>query len=482
MRVLLVNPSQEHFITTQKGWSLGLRDVGYYQPLGILYVATCLIQKLPDVQVKVIDAASPDMPYSRLQKIMKAYRPDVVGISTYTHTFVDALTVSRITKSINPEIHVTLGGHHLSYFPHETLVHESVDSIIVGEGELKFTHLIEHLQSGLRVEDVDGVFTRRTQGVIDGYGRRGKFLDNVEQLPYPNRRLVEDYSYYNMLTLDRKMTTIISSRGCPYDCNFCAQGREPYRPRTAMDVVEEMLWCYKQGFSDFFFVEDTFNISNTKVAEFCNALMSRNLEVGWCCKARIHGMDYDTLMLMKKAGCYLINFGVETGTDEGLRNLQKGTTTAEIKQVFEWCKQIGIQTMAYFMIGHPFEKSHEDVFGNLKFLMSLNPDYCNINLVNPIPFTPLFDQGVEKGILDYTPWRRMVLRGEMFTPGNWEEHFSKDQLQALRNRALLKFFFRPAYILSQLENLANGKQLWYKTKVALSMLAGALKIPRRRLQ
>jgi len=444
--------------------------VGYYQPLGILYVATYLVKDQSDLEVKVIDAASPDMPYSQLRSLIAGFMPDVIGISTYTHTFIDALTISRIAKKLRQDIHVTMGGHHLSYFAKETLHHRTVDSVIIGEGEFKFARLIKNIRYNLPLEEVDGVFTRHNQYDIGAYKKTDHFLPDISDLPFPDRSLVEGYQYGNMLTSNRRMTTIISSRGCPFNCTFCPQGREPYRPRSSQDVVDEIEDLHKKGYTDFFFAEDTFNISKKKVLDFCNELMGRGLNVGWCCKARISGMNYETLSLMRKAGCYLINFGVETGTDEGLIEIQKETNTAQIRQVFDWCRKVGIQTMAYFMIGHPFEKTKRDIHNNISFLISLNADYCNINSVNPTPFTPLFDKGVQKGILSYAPWRTMVLTGKMFTPANWEEHLSKKEIQRLRNISILRFYFRPSYILFQLRNTINSGQLLFKVKIATSML------------
>jgi radical SAM superfamily enzyme YgiQ (UPF0313 family) len=472
MRVLFINPSQEHFISAQQGWSFGLRDVGYYQPLGVLYVATHLQQALPQCTVQVIDAASPDMPYDELRGRIRAFAPDVLGISTYTHTFVDALTICRITREEAPGAHITLGGHHLTYYARETLTHDCVDSVVIGEGEEKCTELVRALMTGTDVEAVCGVFTRKNLDAIADFPPDKRFVADIARLPVPDRSLVAAHAYYNMLTVGRKMTTIISSRGCPYKCTFCPQGREPYRPRSAKDVADEIEACLKQGYTDFFFAEDTFNINAAKVIALCDEILARGLKVRWCCKARIHGMTREALARMAQAGCYLINFGVETGSDEGLAILQKGTTTAEIRQVFQWTREVGIQSMAYFMIGHPFEKTARDVMRHVRFLLSLGATYCNINSVNPVPFTPLFDEGVAKGICDYGPWFRLVLHGEMFSPCNWEEHLSHARLQRLRSLALFLFYFRPAYIARQLMAVESPAQLVYKARVACNMLVG----------
>lgn len=476
MKVLFVNPSQEHFALAQKGWSLGLRDVGYYQPLGILYVATYLQRALPQCEVKVVDAASPDMPYDELREIIADFSPDLLGISTYTHTFVDALMICRITRETVPGAHITLGGHHLTYFARETLTHDCLDSVIVGEGEEKCAALAKALIEGTPVERIPGVFTRKNQGEIEKYPHNERFVKDVASLPWPDRNLVSAHEYGNMLTIGRKMTTIISSRGCPFKCTFCPQGREPYRPRKAKDVVDEMQDCHDKGYTDFFFAEDTFNINSAKVASLCDEIIRRGLKVNWCCKARVHGMTRGTLSRMARAGCQLINYGVETGNDEGLAALQKGVGIEEIRDVFAWTREAGIQTMAYFMIGHPFEKTAWDVLRNVRFLISLNASYCNINTVNPVPFTPLFDEGVAKGICDYEPWRRLVLRGETFIPCNWEEHFTHDQLQRLRSLALFLFYFRPGYIFQRVRAVGNIRQLFYMARVGCKILFEAFRV------
>ena len=144
-----------------EGWTFGIKDAGYYQPLGILYVATYLKHQLPDVDVKLTDAASPDMPYEELALEIKAYGPDVIGVSNYTSTFIDTLKIASIAKKFNPSVHVNLGGHHLAHFSKETLSHDTVDSVIIGEGEISFAGLIQRLMLYRPVETVPGVFTKK---------------------------------------------------------------------------------------------------------------------------------------------------------------------------------------------------------------------------------------------------------------------------------------------------------------------------------
>lgn len=457
-----------------EGWTFGVKDAGYYQPLGILYVATYLKHKRPDVDVKVIDAASPDMPYDELALEIKAYAPDVIGISTYTPTFIDTLKIAGIAKKINPSVHINLGGHHLDHFSKETLTHDTIDSVIIGEGEVSFTRLIEHLLTNRPVESVPGVFTQKNIEAVDHFEKKDHFMNRIDELPFPDRGLVAAHDYYNVLTLNKKMTTIISSRGCPYNCSFCSQGREPYRQRSSVNVVDEIAACLKAGYTDFFFSEDTFNISKKKVVEFCQEIFKRDLKFSWCCKARIHGMDHETLAYMKAAGCYLINFGIETGSDEGLKAIRKGTSIREIRQVTRWCKQLGIKVMSYFIIGHPFERSKKDVNKNLDFLISLDTEFCHIGVLTPIPYTELFDGAEAKGIVSYTPWKNFVLTGESFTIKNWDEHLTMSELSRLKMKGLLKFYFRPSYLMWQLVNNAHPKEIAYKAKVALNMIRGFL--------
>jgi radical SAM superfamily enzyme YgiQ (UPF0313 family) len=474
MKVLFINPSQEHFICHQIGWSPGIKDIGHYPPLGLLYVATHLKKNRDHVEVQVIDAASPDMPYPELEKRIKDYYPDVIGIATYTQSFIDTLKVASIAKKINPEVHINLGGHHLSHFSKETLQHQTIDSVIIGEGEITFTELVDCLAENKPIENIKGIFTRNNIEEVDKFSPAEGYVSDISQLPFPDRDMIREFSYYNALTIDKKMTTLVSSRGCPYTCTFCPLGRQPYRQRSIKDVVDEIEHYIKRGYTDFFFAEDTFNINKKKVIDFCNEIRARNLKFSWCCKARISGMDFDTLQNMAQTGCYLVNFGVETGSDAGLKELQKGTTTKEICMVFQWCKDVKIQTMAYFMIGHPFEKTREEVEKNIDFLISLEPNYCIINTLNPFPFTALFDEGVKKGLVSYEPWKQMVLTGKTFTPNNWEEFFTKEELQDLRMRGMVKFYLRSSYILKQLGSLNTLKQLLYASKVGIHILAGFL--------
>jgi radical SAM superfamily enzyme YgiQ (UPF0313 family) len=473
MKVLLINPSQENFLNYKVGWIFGLRDVGYYQPLGLLYIATYLKKKSPDLEVKLIDAASPNMPYGELEKRVQEFLPDIVGIASYTQTFIDTIKSAEIVKRVNPFAHVTLGGNHLFYFPRESLSHAVVDSIILGDGEIRFYQLVARIGKQLPLEDIEGVYTKKNIQSLDDHFDKSRFLmKDIDDLPFPDRSLLKGYNYRNLLTLGKKLTTIVSSRGCPYSCTFCPQRLESYRQRSAKSVLDEIEQCLDQGYTDFFFVEDTFNINKKKVMDFCGEVKRRGLEFSWCCKARVSNLDVETLAAMKASGCYLINLGIETGTDRGLQKLNKGITTQMMRAVASDCRKLNIKTFGYFMIGLPFEKTVDEAKRNIDFLLSLDLDYININPLCPMPATPLFEAGVRKGIVSLLPWKKLVSECENFVPMYWEEHLSKDEILKLRTWATLKFYFRISYILKQFFQDISMKKYVYMSSVAMNMVKG----------
>ena len=176
---------------------------------------------------------------------------------------------------------------------------------------------------------------------------------------------------------------MVTSRGCPYRCTFCNTPRHRYRVQSPERVCDEIESCIKLGIREIYFVDDTFNITNQRVHDLCDEIIRRGLKFSWTVRFRVKGVDRPLLLKMKEAGCSRIQLGVEQGTEEGLLRLKKDVTSKEIEQAFRLCREVGMNTVVYFMIGTPVERTRQDVLDTIEYSIRLKPDFVMYNILTP---------------------------------------------------------------------------------------------------
>jgi radical SAM superfamily enzyme YgiQ (UPF0313 family) len=374
-----------------------------------------------------------------------------------------------------------MGGHHPIAFPFEAAMLPEFDSIIVGEGEAAFPELARALMAGDDYTRITGLYTRETirrhEGLQSGDARLltdvtvpPAYVDNLDLLPFPDRSFILDTSYRSIVGASNRLTTMVSSRGCPYECTYCDVPYKRYRQRSIVSVADEIRECLDMGYEEIHFFDDLFNIRPERVIGFCQEIIRRGYRITWDFRGRVNAVNRESLVQARKAGCRMISFGVETGSDEGLRLLKKNTTTAQIRDVFRWCRELGILTIADFMIGLPFERSADDVKRNVDFLLELDPDYAQFAILSLFPNTEIFADAASRGLIDPARWQEFARQPtSRFYVDHWEEFISLDELLRLQRESYRKFYLRPRYIWRSVISTCS----WHEFT---SKLQGALKI------
>jgi len=234
-----------------------------------------------------------------------------------------------------------------------------------------------------------------------------------------------------------------------------------------MDEVEE---CLGMGYKEFHFYDDLFNITPKKVMDFCDEIEKRKLKFIWDFRGRVDSVTRESLERARRAGCRLISFGVETGTNAGLKFMEKGTTIEKVEQVFKWCRELGIRTVADYMIGLPFERTREDVLKNIDFLIKLDPDYAQIGILCLYPNTKAYDMAVEKKLADYQKWVDFSLSPEKnFKIDHWNEFLDDKTLLDLKKTAYKKYYLRMKYIMRQIFDTRSVYELRSKIRGAMTI-------------
>lgn len=487
MKILLLNPPSENTVkefADEKGDGyVEADDYGYFPPLGALYVLSYAEKKYPEHEYFFIDSVGEKLSYPKLAERIKAINPDIVGITSFTISLVDVVKSAQLVKKLNPKTHTCLGGHHPIAFPYEAAQLPDFDSIVVGEGEYAFAELINCIANGEDFTTILGVYTKAS---IEAY-RENQFkdrrflnsviippayVDDIDNIPPPNRKYIQHINYSSIIGLTGKLATLISTRGCPYRCTFCDVPYKKYRERDLDLVMDEIEHCLSLGYKEFHFYDDLFNINSKKIIDFCAALKRRNLDhIVWDFRGRVNGVTYESLVAAKKVGLRMISFGVETGSDIGMKTLKKGSNIKQVEDTFKWCKELGIHTVANYMIGLPHEKSVKDVRDNIDFLIGLGPDYAQINILSIYPHTEIHKQAVAKGIAEEGAWEKFSLDPNSdFKVEHWTEFMSEKELLKLQKESYRRFYFRPKFIFKSIRKTASLHELKNKAKGALKIL------------
>jgi len=464
VKILMLNPPMQWTVlenADEEGEAfIDTHEFGHFPPLGALYVLSYLEKHTSGHELFFTDCVAEHITHDGLKRVIEDIRPDIIGITSFTTSLMDIVISAQTARAIVPNAHICMGGHHPISFPYEAAQLPEFDSIIVGEGEYAFTELVNALVSSNDITEILGVYTKDSiEAMIDPSAKRDRrflpgmtvpaaYVDEVDDVPFPNRNFIKHISYHSTVGVSDKLATIITTRGCPYLCTFCNVPYKKYRQRDIDSVLDEVQECLDMGYDEFHFYDDLFNITAQKVTEFCEAIERRGMKFVWDFRGRVNAVTRESLVIAKRTGLRQISFGVETGSDEGLQALRKGTKITQVENAFRWCRELGIRTVADYMLGLPFEKNAADVWKNFDFLVKLQPDFAQFSILSLYPNTQVYDQAVENGMIDGERWKEFCLTPfKNMTVDHWTEHMSVEELSDLHKALYKKFYFRPKFVL-----------------------------------
>jgi len=390
-------------------------------PLGLAYVAA--VARREGLEVRVLDGALRRWPPARIRDEIRAWRPDVLGVSVVTPLVEDARAlIAEVRASAG---RVIVGGPHPSAA--DTVLDEipGADLAVVGEGE----HTLLDAMGWSAGDPPPGVRSRGRS-----FTPRPPIQD-LDALPWPARDLLESGSYRYPLAGTRRFASLLTSRGCPYTCTFCdrsVHGRT-WRARSAASVLDEWASLVQDGARFVVVWDDGFLEDRDRAAAIAEGLLARNLNVTWKCEARVDQVDPEILRLLRRAGCRIIAFGVESASPRTLRSLGKGTTPERAARAFTLAHDAGIETLAYAILGAPGEDLG-DVAATVRFCRDLRADWVQFSTLAALPGTPFWPPrgGTAPGPLD-AETRRLTVTD-----------LPSDQLEDALGSAWRGFYARPS--------------------------------------
>jgi radical SAM superfamily enzyme YgiQ (UPF0313 family) len=469
MKIFLIACSSESSLNSMAPDKFKELSVGHYPPLGLMYLASYLHEKtghkaeILDIEVEPL---TPDAAADRAI----ASGADAVGF--YTTSF-NVHIVYRLLRSLRARGFkgtVILGGPHIELYPEETVSLPGVDIAVVGEGEETLAELLDCLQGKGGLAAVKGILYKE-----NGAPRRTPdrpLLMDLDSLPMPARRLTKYGRYYNVAGMEAVSTTLMTSRGCPFRCNFCfVQYGGCYRFRSAASVVREIEDCVSLGIREFFFFDEIFTADKKRAAAICDAIVEKKLDISFTIRSRVDTMDAPLLAKLKAAGCERVQYGVESGTDEILAAMNKRITVAQVRETVRITKEAGLEMLLDFMIGYPGE-TEEQIRRSVAFARELDPDFAIFGVTTFYPGIKIYKEALAAGRIDDF-WRGVAAAPpERLTPPFASDRFTRPQLERMLRRAYLSFYSRPSYMLRRLSKISSPRALLRQAKAGWDLLRG----------
>ena len=466
MNLLLIHPTHDHALPSEAG-SFHQEGSCSYPPLGLLYLQAS-VEAETDSRVEIFDATLVGNWREALRAVVRRLDPRVMGIMALTPNLPGVVLTIEAVGEYAPEAKITVGGPHVDLFPDETVHLPGVDYALAGEQEHNLGRLLKALKDGMP-EGIPGVYggDHLEEPSPPPHPR----IDDLDALALPDRTRIGFNAYRGLAGEDGVFTTMLTSRGCPYRCTYCSTPNGRTRLRGVRSILEEAAICKELGIPHVYFVDDLFPTAGERLARLCEGLSKLKGGISWSCRTALPGLTEENLRIMKRSGCVRIQIGVETGTDEGLRAIGKPATIGQIRATFERARRVGLNTMAYFMLGLPTDQTDEDVRHTIRFARELDPSYALFNVLTLYPGSRLYRDAMEQGIVSGDPWKSFARAPDpSFVPPVWSEHLNRTRLFALLDEAYRSFYWRPTFLVRQLKAAGGWRSLWRKARVGFAML------------
>lgn len=459
-RVLLIKPDSNSHVA--------------FPPLGLLYLAGALIKKNKNLEIRILDFHLNKFDEEKFRRTLLEFKPTIVGITAFSFEITNAFTYCDIIKDVDKKIITIIGGCHVSCSPDHVLSNKNVDYGMKGESEVSFPIFVSAVTKGeLNSLAIPGLVYRdiRLDNVVVNKPKYLSDLDDIE----PAWNLIDIHAYPKLyLNKKHPSAPIITSRGCPYNCKFCSASEISglkWRYRSPENILKEIKSLYHNyGVREVMIWDDNFTLDRSRVDKFCNALLKEKLNIIWSCPngVRINSLDLNLLKLMKKAGCYSLCIGIESGSQKILDDMGKNLKINMIKKIVPLIKKAGIRAQGFFIIGYPSE-TKEDIEKTIKLSLELPLDRASFHLYQPLPGSKSYSELLEQRYIDPNQMNWKLFD---YSKVNYKHPFlSKEQLLNLQRKAILIFYLRPKVLFNfVMENMTVSQLKEVKNMIKLYLI------------
>ncbi len=437
-KIIFINPPYERIAP---GYEFVKHITNQSASLGLLHLAAEVREH--GYHPSIIESDIFNLTIEQVVEKVIEEKPKYVGITLFTVGVWGAAAIARKIKLGSPDTIIIVGGPHISSMGEETIKRfKEFDYAVDGEGEKVLMELLTALEAGTNLMQVPGIIFREKLFV---HKTPGKAINRIlDELPMPAWDLLPDFPHvYKPAIYDYPrgpVATIAASRGCPFHCKFCDTSTfgdrvRHYSPVKVFEMMQHLHNTY--GVRHIMFVDDLFLASKVRVSELCNMILDSGLQMTWSCTARVDTVKPGVLELMKKAGCWEISFGLETGSNLLLKKMDKLAEVEKSEQAVKWTFEAGIRTKGLFMLGFPGE-DEETIAQTKSFIRRIPMTIMNLTKFTPYPGSPIYRELYGTNIKD-DHWEKMNGMNFVWSP----EGISVEELDRQYQQILVAFYRRP---------------------------------------
>lgn len=433
-----------------------------WAPLTLAIIAAILRDN--GFNVRLLDCSNDGIGFNELADIIRDYRPGLIIANTSTPSIDWDLKVADCAKTVDPGIKVIFFGIHVSALPEEIFkANKNVEFIAYGEPEYILRDFALAVRDKRSFKDVDGLIYREDGGI-----KRNKekpFIKNLDELPYPAWDLVDTNGYRLPIT-NRPFLLVLTGRGCPYPCTFCAAktfyGTRP-RLRSWQKIVSEIKYVtQKYGIYDFLFWSENSISDRNQMYEISKGLINEVPNIKWVCNGRVDMIDTELLQAMKKAGCWMIGYGIESGEQRVLDLMKKNIKVEDIRKAVRLTKKEGIEVTGHVIVGYPGE-TKEDIESTSELVRELDLDYIQVYCSVPFPGSNLYEEAGRKGWIKDNSWLKFEQNFSVVdTP-----YLSSEEVMQAREKMIRDFYLRPIKILKTIKKIKTPREIFFLTGFAI---------------
>ena len=419
-----------------------IKNKAHLPPLGLLYISKILENN--GHKIEIIDCNAEKLTTDKIKNKIKNF--DVVGLSTFTkkrdRDF--SIKIAKTIKEIDRNKTIIIGGPHATILPELAIKEHQADICVIGQAENVINMVAEALEGKRELSTIPGIIYKN--GTKFKKTKKRDLIENLDDIPFPARHLVEKYDYGYMFDVKfarGKVTTIITSRGCPHHCKFCSLRAvfPKYQERSLKDIYAEIDEIIEQGYKIIAFNDDNFIVNKKRIEKLMDYIISKNADLKlWIYSARADSADRKLFEKMRDAGVEYIFLGIENGNQEILDYYNKKLDLSEVHKTVKLCKEMGFFVMGNFLFGAPIEK-RKHFENTIKFAKSLNIDIANFYVLN-YPIGSQIRKEAEK--------QGKIKKDEIYVDAGSENglsDFSKNELESYTEKAQRNFYFNPKFLL-----------------------------------
>lgn len=444
-----------------------------YPPMGLAYLAAVLDKK--GIENEIVDSEVLNLSVSDIQEIVREKNPDVICLTATTPSAEAAFRCARAIKEVTGKP-IILGGVHMTSMPEQTLKKKEIDIGVIGEGEDTLPELLDAIENDKNLRNVSGI-CYRSGGKVIVTKPRG-LIEDLDSIPFPARHKLHQEKYVGSTGLPKvgTITTIMTTRGCPYKCTYCSActiWKGKLRKRSTGNVLDEIEEAVKKyNVKSLMIKDDTFTVDKERAIQICRGIRERKFGIIWSCSSRVDNVTKELVHEMALAGCKFIEFGFESGSERILEIMKKGTTLDQARNAVRWCREEGISIGGFFMIGNPTE-TEADIDKTVAFAKELNVDSAQWAITTPYPGSEMYESVKDK-IGEVTNWEGFLHSNPLY-PGEGTPAFLLSDVPPRVLHKYIKdmtrrFTLKPRRIVRNLMKIRTPHEFFRQIKAGFNLM------------